>query len=73
MAQFTTDFKGKIVNFNPKAAKGKSSDAIPFLFKFSTLVESGRSWNNWGKVSTKRNLFTREATNDRRASEADLC
>lgn len=37
-AQFTTDFKGKIVNFNPKSAKGKPSDSIPFLFKFSTLV-----------------------------------
>jgi hypothetical protein len=58
-ALFTTDFKGKVINFNPKTTKAKPNESIPFAFRFETLVESGRSWANWGKVSstTRRNLF----------------
>jgi hypothetical protein len=31
---FTTDFKGKVLNFNPRLAKGKANETIPFIVRF---------------------------------------
>jgi hypothetical protein len=72
-ALFTTDFRGKVINFNPRVPKGRPNETIPFTVKFETLVESGRSWANWGKVSssTRRNLF-RENAVERDSSEVEL-
>lgn len=35
---FTTDFKGRLINFNPKSTKTRPNETIPFTFKFETLV-----------------------------------
>jgi len=51
-ANYTTDFKGKILPFCPKSNRPK--DTTPFGIKVQTVLESSRPWGKINYTATTR-------------------
>lgn len=52
---FTTDYKGKIINFNQR--KDKSKEILNFPIKVQTVVDSPKPWGKINLTATSKRGF----------------
>lgn len=52
---FTTDYKGKIINFCPKSSRGKEQPNFPI--RVQTIIDSPKPWGKINLTATARKGF----------------